>query len=184
MGNPLRDRRTPSEWAESGQVIDFSEELSEFERLAEIVEGDLATLDPDTLPLDWRDSVIAGRLSFGFADAQGGVAALEGEAATTINVVCQRCLSVFQMPLQAELRLLFDANESALADDGSYEIWELEEEKFRPLDLVEEALIMSMPLVAMHVDDETCHAVDTPPTDSGEKIRPFASLKAQMEDGN
>ena len=181
MGNPLRDRRTPSELAASGQVIDFSEKVSEFEKLVEIVESDLETLDPDTLPLDWRDSVVAGRLSFGFADAQGGVAALEGEATATIDAVCQRCLTAFRMPLKAELRLLFDANESALADDESYEIWELEEEKLRPLDLVEEALIMSMPLVAMHVDDETCHKAETPVADSGEKIRPFASLKAQMK---
>ena len=184
MGNLLRDRRTPSELAESGQVIDFSEKLSEFEKLVEIVESDLETLDPDTLPLDWRDSIVAGQLSFGFADAQCEVAALEGEATATLDAVCQRCLSAFQMPLKAELRLLFDANESALADDESYEIWELEEEKFRPLDLIEEALIMSMPLVAMHVDDETCHRVDTPVAASGEKIRPFASLKAQMKDGN
>jgi len=181
MGNPLRDRRTPSELAESGQIIDFSEKISEFEKLAEIIEGDLETLDPATLPLDWRDTAVAGHLSFGFADAQGGAAVLEGEAATTVAAVCQRCLTAFRVPLKVELRLLFDADDSAFADDEGYEIWELEEEKFRPLDLVEESLIMAMPLVAMHVDDETCHRADTPATDSGEKTRPFASLKAQMK---
>ena len=184
MGNPLRDRRTPSELAASGQAIEFSEKIGDFEKLVEIVEGDFETLDPDTLPLDWRDTVVAGRLNFSFADAQGGVAALEGEVATTIDAVCQRCLSAFRMPLKAELRLLFDADDSAIADDESYEIWELEEEEFRPLDLVEEALVMAMPLVAMHVDDETCRRADTPATDSGEKIRPFAALKSQMKDGN
>jgi uncharacterized protein len=184
MGDPLRDHCPQSELAENRQVIDFSEKISEFEGLAEIVENDLETLDPDTLPLGWRDSLVAGQLSFGFADAQGGVAALEGEVTTTIDAVCQRCLSAFRMPLKAELRLLFDADDSVLADDESYEIWELEEKKFRPLDLVEEALIMSMPLVAMHVDDENCHRADTPVADSNEKIRPFASLKSQMEDGN
>ena len=184
MGNPLRDRRTPSELAASGQVIEFSEKIGDFEKLVEIVEGDFETLDPDTLPLDWRDTVVAGQLNFSFADAQGGVAALEGVAATTIVAVCQRCLSAFRMPLKAELRLLFDADDSAIADVESYEIWELEEEEFRPLDLVEEALVMAMPLVAMHVDDETCRRADTPATDSGEKIRPFAALKSQMKDGN
>jgi uncharacterized protein len=184
MGNLLRDRRTPSELAASGQVIEFSEKISDFDRLVKIVEGDLEILDPDTLPHDWRDAVVAGQLNFSFADAQGRVAALEGEVATTIEAVCQRCLSAFRMPLKAELRLLFDTDDSAIADDESYEIWELEEEEFRPLDLVEEALVMAMPLVAMHVDEETCRRVDTPVTDSGEKIRPFASLKAQMKDEN
>ncbi len=184
MGNPLRDRRTPSELAASGQVIDFSEQIGEFERLAGIVEGDLETLDPDKLPLDWRDTVVVGRLSFRFADAQGGVAALEGKVATRIDAVCQRCLTAFRMPLSAELRLLFGTDEAAMAGDASYEVWELEEEKLRLLDLVEETLIMAMPLAAMHVDDEICHKADTPEADSGERIRPFASLRTQMEDEN
>jgi len=184
MGNPLRDRRTPSELAESGQVIEFSEKISDLEKLAEIVEGDLETLDPDTLPLNWRDTVVAGQLNFSFADAQEGVVALAGEVATTIDAVCQRCLSAFRMPLKAELRLLFDADDSAKVDGEHYEIWELEEEEFRPLDLVEEALIMALPLVALHVDDEACRRADRPAAEPGEKIRPFAALKSQMKDGN
>jgi len=74
MGNPLQDRRTPQDFAASGQVIEFSEKLGNFERLAEIVEADLGALEPDRIPRDWRDSPIDGQLSFGFIDAQGGVA--------------------------------------------------------------------------------------------------------------
>jgi uncharacterized protein len=181
MGNPLRDRRTPSELAASGQVIDFSEKLSQFARLAVIVKGDLDILDPAKLPPNWRDAVVAGQLSFGFADAQNGLPGLEGEVATTIDAVCQRCLEPFQLSLDVELRLLFGREESAAADEDGYELWELEEEKLRPLDLVEEVLIMAMPLAAMHVDDETCHEPTETGQGPGEKLRPFAALKSQME---
>jgi uncharacterized metal-binding protein YceD (DUF177 family) len=184
MGNPLRDRRTPLEWAESGQNIDFSDKITAFERLAGIVRGDLEILDPDKLPLDWRDRIVAGRLSFGFSGAQGGVVALKGEVATTIDAVCQRCLRAIRVPLRAEMKFLFAADESALVVDDGYEVWELEEEKLRPLDLVEEALIMSIPLAVMHDNDERCQSSAAPVADPGEKTRPFASLRARLEDEN
>ena len=184
MGNPLRDRRTPSEWAASGQIIDFSEKISGFERLAWIIEDDLETLDPDKLRPDWRDKVVAGRLSFGFADAHGGLPMLQGKVAATVDSVCQRCLGTLELPLAVELRLLFGGDESTAASDDGYEVWELEEDELRPLDLVEEALIMTMPLAAMHVDSKACAAPGKDEEVPGDRIRPFAALKSQMENDN
>jgi uncharacterized metal-binding protein YceD (DUF177 family) len=184
MGNPLRDRRTPSELAASGQVIEFTEKISEFEQLAGIIADDLETLDPDKLPPDWRDKVVAGRLSFGFADAHKHLPMLQGKVAATVDGVCQRCLGAMQLPLVLELRLLFGSDESAALSDDGYEFWELEEDKLRPLDLVEEALIMAMPLTAMHVDNKVCVAPGKCEEDPGEKLRPFALLKSQMGNDN
>jgi len=184
MGNPLQDRRPPSELAMSGQIIEFSEKISEFEKLAGIVGDDLDALDPDNLPLGWRDTVVVGRLSFGFAGAQGAVPVLLGRVSTTIDAVCQRCLEALRLPLEADLRLMFGGKETVSSDDGSYEIWQLEEEKFRLLDLVEEALIMEMPLAAMHVDSKVCQGPESVEQDSGERIQPFATLKSQMEEEN
>lgn len=187
MGNLLRDRRAPSELAVSGQVIEFREKINDFSRLAAIVEGDLETLDAARMPPDWRDAAISGRLTFGFADAQSGLGAegavpmLQGRVAATLDAVCQRCLEPFQLPLAAELRLLFAEDASAgIAGDG-FEVWELEEDKLRLLDLVEEALIMALPLAAMHVDDTVCHEPGALEEKPGKKLRPFADLKSQME---
>ena len=60
MGNPLRDRRTVVELASVGQVIEIADKISSFENLAGIVEADLAALDPDKMPPDWRESVVRG----------------------------------------------------------------------------------------------------------------------------
>ena len=185
MGNPLRDRRTPQELAASGQVIEISEKIGSFERLAEIVGGDLKTLDPDKLPPDWRDAVVEGQLSFGFADAQQGLPALKGMVAVTIDAVCQRCLEPMQLPLGAELRLLFTDAEIDAGYSEEFEVWEMEEERLRPLDLVEEVLIMSMPISALHVDDAVCVEPDTDEEASEQgTTRPFADLKSQMENDN
>jgi len=186
MGNLLRDRRAPSELAASRQVIDFEEKLKDFSHLAAIVEGDLESLDAAKMPPKWRDAAISGRLTFGFADAQSGLGAegawpmLHGKVAATIDAVCQRCLEPFQLPLAAELRLLFTDDASVGTAGDGFEVWELDEDKLRPLDLVEEALIMALPFAAMHDDDATCHEPEVLEEKPGKTTRPFADLKSQM----
>ena len=180
MGYPLRDRRTASEWATVGQVIEIAEKLEGFEQLASIIEADLAALEADRIPPDWRDSVVAGRLAFGFADAQARVPAVECELAVTVDAVCQRCLEAFRLRLDAEAKLLLlELDESADGYD-EYEVWELEETTLRPKDIVEELLVMAMPFAAMHADSAACKALSAEAGDKEEMTKPFAALRAQM----
>lgn len=180
MGNPLRDRRTASEWATVGQVIEIAEKIEVFEQLASIIEADLAALEADRMPPNWRDSIVAGRLEFAFADAQARVPAVECELSVTVDAVCQRCLEVFRLALETEARLLLlELDETADGYDD-YEVWELEETTLRPQDIVEELLIMAMPFAAMHVDSAACKALSADADDAEEMTRPFAALRAQM----
>lgn len=187
MGNPLRDRRPLAELAGQGQVIEITEKVGDFARLAGIVERDLAALDPDKLPRNWRDSAVTGRLVFGFIDAQKQVAVLEGEVAVTVEAVCQRCLEPFRLNLCSELHLLpVVSGDSALADDGfaddGFEVWELEDDTVCPADIVEESLIMAIPLSAMHDSGETCRNFDAEASDATQTTRPFAALKSQLDE--
>jgi len=184
MGNPLQDRRTPQDFAASGQVIEISEKIGNFQKLAEIVEADLGALEPDKLPRDWRESPVAGQLGFGFIDAQRGIPALEGQVVATINAVCQRCLEPFRLPVEVELRLLFGGDQSAGDGDNGYEVWELHEDELCTADLIEEALIMAMPLSAMHEDNAQCVTKDKSEEGQGKIVRPFANLKSQMVEEN
>ena len=184
MRNPLRERRSPSEWAASGQVIEIADKIGNFERLAEIVGKDLEALDPDKRPANWRDAPLTGRLSFGFADAQERVPALEGSLQATVDAVCQRCLEPFRLPLAVELKLLFTGGADDFAETDGFEVWELDEDRLCPFDLVEEALVMAMPLAALHVDDPACTGQEPEGTAEASTTRPFASLRAQMEKEN
>ena len=184
MGNPLRDRRTPLELAASGQVIEFEGKINDFERLAAAVAAELATLEPDTLPAGWRDAPVSGRLAFGFADAQERLPVLEGRVAVTYDAVCQRCLTPFRWSMDVPLRLLFATEDSTASESAEYEFWELAEATFTPLDLVDESLVMAMPLAAMHDNDAVCSAPLDEAEQAADKIRPFAALKAQMDTNN
>jgi uncharacterized protein len=183
MGNPLRDRHSPRELAASGQAFDFSIKIKELERLAEIVEADLKSLDPDKLPSGWRDTEVTGQLSFSFGDAQNGLPRLEGSVAAILDAVCQRCIGPMRLPLDVDLKLVF-AEDQDQAIDENFEFWELDEENFRPLDLVEEALVMALPLAATHSDSNTCRPPDEEKSGDKEMVRPFAALKAQMDRDN
>jgi uncharacterized protein len=183
MGNPLRDRRTPQELAASGQVIEIAEKIGGFGELSRIVGADLESLDPDKLPQHWRDAEVAGQLRFGFADAQERLPALEGEVSVTIDAVCQRCLEPMKLPLAADLRYLFAEAGPDAVEEG-IEVWEMDEERLRPLDLVEEVLIMAMPLAALHESDAACAETEGPEETKGTTTRPFADLRSQMENDN
>jgi len=184
MGNPLQECRAPQDFAARGQVIEIADEISGFERLAEIVAMDLAALDPDKIPPDWRGRTVAGQLSFDFIDAQGSVPALKGQVAVTIDAVCQRCLTAFALPLNAELRLLFDGDQAVSVDGEEYEVWEFDEDEVCPADIVEEALIMAMPFVAMHDGEANCVRAAVSPEVEEKMTTPFANLKAQMDKEN
>jgi len=175
MGNPLQQRRTPQELAAVGQVIEIKNKVSDFERLGEAIARDLRALHGDNPLPAWRDSLVCGRLNFGFADAQGKLPAVRGHAAVDVWAVCQRCLRPFSLPLRVELRLMF----GDVAADG-YEHWELDDGTLCPADLVDEALVMALPFAAMHDADNDCVAL----TVAGEKPAPmktpFANLKTQM----
>ena len=185
MGNPLRDRRTAAEWAAASQVIDISDKISDFEQLSGIVKADLAALDADKIPAKWRESTVTGSLTFGFADAQALLPTVRCLASVTVDVVCQRCLEAFRLPLQVEVDLLLLELDQEVDGYDDYEVWELEERLLRPLDIVEELLIMALPFSAMHTESAACRAL--PANEQGgaeEMTTPFAALREQMAEDN
>ncbi len=182
MANPLLERAPPKVFAERGQVIEKQEKLELFPRLSEVVGDDLRRLD--TPPAGWRQSPVAIRLAFGWADTARGLPVLEGYARAEVPVVCQRCLEPFSLMLGADLKLLFSGPGQGADASPDYEVWELDEAALRPLDVVDEALVMIMPLAAMHESEEDCGPLAKQAAAGKEEaqVRPFADLKSQMRD--
>jgi uncharacterized protein len=181
MGNPLHERRTAAEWSAATQVIEIAEKIGVFERLSSVIEEDLAMLDADKIPADWRESLVTGRLSFGFADARRMLPVARCRASVTVDVVCQRCLETFELPLEVESELLLLEFDQEVDGYDEYEVWELEEPLLRPLDMVEELLIMALPFAAMHTESAACRALPAAEQGGAEDMTtPFAALREQM----
>ncbi len=183
MGNPLTDRAQPSQLAESEQVIEITGKLSDLGRLTEIVAADLASLPPAARPKKWRHAPIDIRLAFGWADACQQIPALEGQISARIDAVCQRCLEPFELSLNAQLKLLLPAPGGEATAFAEYEIWETAEDTVRPLDIVDEALIMAMPYSPAHDDFAMCGPLaEELQSEEMKTVRPFADLRSQMRD--
>jgi len=185
MINPLLDRALPKELAKRGQVFDMTGKIEDFQRLTEIAEEELSAVEPAKHPREWQAAPVNIRLEFGWADAGGDIPALRGEIVTKIAAVCQRCLEPFELPLRATLNMLLLRSADANTAQGEFEIWEVEEDLIRPFDIVEESLIMVLPLSALHQSHKKCGPLlEDLASDDNETVRPFADLRSRMNETN
>lgn len=187
MDDPLRDRRSVAELAENGQVIEISGVIGDLARLSKVVEADLATLDPADVPENWRARPVVGRLTFGPVPGDGRAATMRGTLDAALVSVCQRCLRPFEWRLATTLRLLLvEAGDESAGRDG-FEVWELDGSDTSAAEIVDEALVMALPLSVRHDESDRCVDLgtgsrpDTAPAETGERMTmPFAGLAEQM----
>jgi len=182
MVSQLLDSVLPQRLAKRRQVIDCKVKIEDFERLTEILSSDLAVLSEAERPVNWRQTAVNVRLSFDFSSSGRGVPMLVGEVSTTLHAVCQRCLGLCSLPLKAAMRYLLVPVDADPAGTEKEDIWELAEKTMRPIDVVEEVLIMAIPMPVMHESADECGPLlqEFSPT-ANDMTRPFADLKAQLQ---
>jgi uncharacterized metal-binding protein YceD (DUF177 family) len=181
MANPLLDRVLPHVLAERSQTLEINGKVGDLGRMAEIVEQELGGLSAADRPRGWQDQAVDARLDFEWLDRDRGLPAVRGRLSTRIAAVCQRCLEVFELPVETEFRLVFVREGDSVS--GGQETWELTDDSVRPLDFLEEAGVMALPLSPKHESADDCGPLaGSIGGDSVETVRPFADLRAQMEE--
>lgn len=154
----------PFKWADRGAEVDTSVPLKSFTRL---LDGALSD-----------QGVVTVRCDFA-RDAQG-VAWLTGEATTSVSLTCQRCLEAVQVDLDAEFRLALvadDAAADALPEDEDFLV--VGEDSLVLQDVVEDELILALPLAPTHDDCELAYTPDAAESASEDKREnPFQVLAA------
>ncbi|PWW45996.1 YceD family protein [Melaminivora alkalimesophila] len=166
------DRLDVKAFAQAGGHLSGHDTLLRYQRLAEEAQG----LHPD-LRVDWSaDGQI--RTTHGI----GGQIWLRLKAQATVPLTCQRCLQPVDVPLSVEREFRFVADEAtaeALDADSEEDLLVLSRD-FNLRELIEDELIMALPLVPLH---ESC-PVDVPMASSDEDFEaasaevpnPFAAL--------
>lgn len=106
---------------------------------------------------------------------------LDLDAEVTLSMQCQRCLKPVLSPVLAERSFRFVADEATAAalDDASEEDILVHSRDFDALALVEDELIMALPLVPRHeiCPEAVVMAVSDPEVDAAqERPHPFAAL--------
>lgn len=165
-------------FAQDGVALTETTLLQNMERLAQETQG----LQPDSL-VKWQASAEL-RPRAGVEDDVW----LHLAAQATVPLTCQRCMSVVETPVEVDQWYRFVASEEiAMAeDDQSEEDLLVMEPQFDVLAVLEDELLMALPLVPMH---EQCpvapklqvgEADVAGEPDSGKKPNPFAVL-AQLK---
>lgn len=143
------DRLDMAAFARAGASLQADEPLTRFARLIEELHP--SGVDVSALSVSWSAQ---GELR---PAAKGGAPAvwLHLQARATLPLTCQRCLGPVELPLHVDRWFRFVADEATAAteDDGC-------DEDLLPLeprpglhDLLEDELLMEMPIVPMH---DTC----------------------------
>ena len=195
MANPLLDHALPRDLADHGQTFETKGQIKYFKRLLEIVAADLAAVPAQLLPAQWRREPVGIKLEFSWADSHREIVLLTGHVTARIVALCQRCLEPCEIAIETELNMVLlqelQASKAAEAGFSDFEVWELDEDTIRPLDIVEEALIMSLPLSPVHSSRDLCGPLadnvvqdnvvqDNVVQEKSDTVRPFADLKSQM----
>src|SRR3954468_13238701 len=103
---------------------------------------------------------------------------LEGEA----KLVCQRCLAPLAWPFASEARVAILANEKD-ADGVPQELETVHapDDRIRVADLVEEELLLTLPLVPLHESAEECQTVQDEVPASAEEAAPAPETQRPFE---
>lgn len=185
MADPLCQCQLFRQLAKNGQVIEIAKEIADFDRLSESIDKDLSTLEGSDRPKNWRGNRVSGQIKFGSVDRHEAVPVLDARLTWQFPAVCQRCLRAFELPLETTfglaLVLMGDSGGDSHPAPAGYEFWELSDETVRPIDIIDEALVMALPMAPKHIDQAECQVVESASTEPN-SLTPFARLRAQMDD--
>lgn len=133
------------------------------------------------------------RLQFGL---MAGKPVVHGMLRGTMELICQRCMAPMQQPIDETFDLLLVESEAQFDSvPESHEPWLVDSALTDLAELVEEQLLLSIPIIAKHADESGCETLAAPPQASRKRRvasekpasdeathtqRPFANLRDML----
>ncbi len=150
-------------------------------RAGTLIEGTLsiASLPRLTADVGQQEGLILVRLQFAL-DAKAYVC-ITGTVKVGLALTCNRCLQRMQMPVRAKVRLGIIGSEGQSSDlPPSYEPLVLSDDTVSLIELVEDELILAMPIVPAHAPGQ-CRSAPNTAADEEPNEHPFAVLASLNE---
>lgn len=144
--DPFPERVVPRKWCDRNGTINSSIPLGKLLRLSEYLDDDHGQVE---VRLDFdRDA--------------GGICCLTGNINARVNMQCQRCLETTTVDLASELAIKVAGSDREAGKIADYvadpldklEIVVCEDGELDLLSVIEDELIMSLPIVAAHDNDQ------------------------------
>ena len=111
-------------------------------------------------------------------DEENEVYFISGWLEATLVIICQRCLEGLELQVKNPFKLGIVRNRNEVERlPSDYEPLMLIEDTVSLIDLIEDELLLALPIAALH-DNEKCHAsTETDKLSENEKSKPFAELE-------
>ena len=139
--------------------------LSELGRLSELL---------DLTDSDLKDRKII--LKFEFVRNEHEIPMLVGQLKTSLELECQRCLKALELPMTLDFSLMIDASDE-LVLDSSVDTLYSDDGYIDIAEVVEDELILAIPLVVMHEDTACNENWQVSESETVIKDNPFAVLQ-------
>ena len=131
------------------EYVDVRKVFLENEKLSGFVASEKLSNMQDILV--GENARVSAKLNF--LKDKTGRRVVTGEIAATIEVACQRCLEPLELFIEDDISLIVvDDDESAQKLEKNYDGWVCSTHKLCLAELVEEQLILALPLVSVHSD--------------------------------
>ncbi len=117
-------------------------------------------------------------VTFAFENLAAGRAGATVEMAAKPNLICQRCLQGFPFAVAGKSEIEFASSEDASPVASQREIFVMEDGRVSLRELVEEEVLLALPIVAACSAPESCGRA---PTLENDRARPFAGLEKLLK---
>lgn len=172
LNGPIPPHVDPRKLADRGAVLQGEISLSALPRLAEQMVDHAGT--------------VRAKLSFERDERRAVV--IHCEFDVEAKMVCQRCLDVASLPIHGEYQYLVVAEGSEQVVPKGYDALEVGEDPLDLLTLVEDELLLALPIVPVHDDDVCQQPADLndpePSEDEVSRPNPFSVLAQLKRDPN
>jgi len=142
MPNHFPEQISPYQWATNHTSIERSLPVSRFERAQSML-------------MDQQGEV---KVELQFGVDEPNTAFLSGELTATVNLQCQRCMEAVPTSIKSQFKIgLVHSEEEGERLSGEYDPLVADERDFSLLELIEDELILAIPIVTSH-PKEACDA--------------------------
>lgn len=170
MSKQLPDWITPISLAEAGKTLHGTVDTTDMQRLLPLLYG--------------QQEFLQVKLRFDIDMA--GIRFLSGSVQGVISLACQRCLDAMLVPVQLSLRLgiVKDADAGDRLPE-QYEPLIAGRDPVRLVDIIEDELLLCLPVVPMHTESESCespagHTDEKPAPTRENPFEALAELKRRL----
>jgi uncharacterized protein len=158
MSAGLPDRVDCERLADDKAALQRVYELRELPRLQDLLADDQGAVHAD----------------FAFERVGDGRAGATVRVAAQPHLICQRCLQGFPFAIDGKSEIEFADSEDVTPADPQREVYVMNRGQVSLRELVEEELLLAIPVVAACTSPDTCGKVPAP---EGERSRPLAVLR-------